>query len=131
VGIRIRLNTLSWDATNPDTTAGLVDEWFRNSLDSREYLAVVANFSGEAGRGFGRFARSFQHIDERLHDKQSTIVWVEPGMPGARSFLQRIQGLFSRRQPDGSQSAYEYFWYHPLQARRLPCSVLVYRYKRS
>lgn len=131
VGISVQLNTLDWEATDSDTTAHIVDQWFASSNNSREYLVIVANFSGNAGNQFQRYSRSFEHIDERLYDKKSTVVWVEPSMRGSRSFLKRIQGLFWRRQSDGGQLEHDYSWYHPLQDRILPCSVLVYRYVRS
>ena len=131
VGMGIELTAVNWDATNPDTTANMVDQWFEHSIGSPEYLVIVANFSGEAGSNFQQYSRSFQHIDERLHNKRSTLVWVEPQMLGARNFLERIQALFSRRQSDGGQLTHSYRWYQPLQRRVLYCDVLVYRYNRS
>ncbi len=69
VGIGINLKTVSWDATNPDTTASLVDTWFGNNIAYSEYLAIIANFSGEASKRFADFERSFEHIHERLYNE--------------------------------------------------------------
>jgi hypothetical protein len=130
VGIGINLKTAYWDATNPNTTASLVDTWFSNSIGN-EYLAIIANFSGEAGKRFDEFKRSFEHIHERLHDKSCTVVWVEPQMHGAMSFLKRVQQFASGWRTTEKPLSHEYDWYNSLQKRKLPCKVLVCRYKRS
>lgn len=131
VGIEINLKTVPWDARNADTTASLVDTWFGNNIGYSEYLAIIANFSGEAGKSFEDFRRSFQHIHDRLYNKKCTVVWVEPEMPGAQTFLQKIQQALWRKKPIESPVAHTYHWYNPLQKRKLPCRVLVYRYKRA
>lgn len=132
VGVGINLKTVPWDGTNPDTTASLVDTWFGNSTGAGEYLAIIANFSGEAGKRFTEFQRSFQHIYERLYNKKCTMIWVEPEMRGAETFLEKIQQLFAwRTRFPENPLAHTYYWYHPLQKCRLRCTVLVYQYERS
>jgi SAM-dependent methyltransferase len=136
VGVVTKLTTKLWDAADPFATAALVDTWFRNSAGSEEYLVIIANISGEASKMFTSFERSFQHIHERVHDKKCTMIWVEPEMPGAKSFLEKIQRLLLGRKTGFGKSApqplmsHTYDWWHPLQRRKLPCRLLVYRYER-
>lgn len=132
VGVSINFKTVPWDGTNPDTTALLVDTWFDNSTEAAEYLAIVANFSGEAGKRFIEFQRSFQHIHERLYNKKCTMIWVEPEMRGAKTFFEKIKLLFAlRKRFQENPLAHTYYWHHPLQKCRFPCTVLVYQYERS
>jgi hypothetical protein len=132
VAIDITLSTLNWDGTNPNSTSHLCDDWLnKNSCGCNEYVTVVANFSGEAQRNLASFKRSFEHIHERIHGKNCTMVWVEPIMSGANTFLERILSWFTPgRNSAESLFRYRYYWHHPIQNRRLTCDVLVMKYNR-
>lgn len=135
VGITVHFSPLLWDAARPEETAELVDRWFLNSKNAEEYLAVVANFSGFAGRSFSTFERSFQHIHERLYGKVATVLWVEPDMKGAITYFRKIIqlmsnyiGLFTSSRSEALR--YAYYWFHPFQKRKLKCRILVHQYRR-
>jgi len=135
VGITVHFSPLLWDASRPEETAELVDRWFFNSRNAEEYLAVVANFSGFAGRSFSEFERSFQHIHERLYGKVATVLWVEPDMRGAITYFRKIIklmanyiGLFSSSGDEALRHTYH--WFHPFQNRKLECRILVHQYRR-
>lgn len=134
VGINVDLTITEWDAAMPETTARLIDTWFSKSTGTGEYLAIVANFSGEASKRYKEFESSFQHIPARLYDKKCTIVWVEPMMSGAVTFLEKIHQNFQKlifwRSIPEKPLGYKYNWYHPFQKAKLPCFVLVQRYER-
>ena len=99
-GVEINWRTQLWDATRADSTAKLVDEWFVASGKVHEYVVYIANFSGalkEAGF-FDEFKPSLEQILGRLHDKKSTLIWVEPISDTVKSkFLPKILDFFKKR----------------------------------
>ncbi len=135
VGIIVHFTPFLCDVRKPETTAALVDHWFQASENSEEFLAVIANFSGEAGRSFSEVKRSFEHIHERLHDKTSSVIWIEPEMKGAKTYLNKIKRLMESiswfTSSENISYEYEYKWFHPFQRRKLPCRIIVQRYVRT
>lgn len=134
-GIELDLHLENWDASHPELTARLVDRWFAHSHCAEEYYAIVANFSGAAGNNFKAFERSFQHIQERLYDKTCTMVWIESGTKKANKFMSQVRKLCSTliawlRPIEDVLHRYQYHWFHPFQARKLPCRMLLLRYER-
>lgn len=134
-GIHVQLQTLCWDATRADQTANLVDHWFSQAEGSEEYYVLVANFSGAATRGYNKFENSFRHFHERLHNKPSTVIWVEPTMKGALKFLSKIRKFIAEIPWFGSVLngclSHEYRWFHPLQEKSHPCRLMVEKYTKT
>ena len=137
VGIRATVIPRDWDAEKSYMTSNILDSWFKDSAGVAEFFVVGANFSGAAGPAFHRFEASFQHICDRLSNKQCTMIWIEPsGMPSAHKLFKGFRQLLKKAAPwheDKQESPleHEYAWFHPLQKRCLPCRVLVQKYHRS
>ncbi len=135
-GITVVFNKTIWDASQPCETSALVDRWFDLTKDAEEYLLIIANFSGEASNNFNKYQRSFQHVFERLHNKVSSILWVEPGMKSAKPYLNKIHDIvikyaswfiMNRHEPINHQ----YNWHHPFKHVIHPCNILVNKYERK
>ena len=95
-GINISWNTHDWDATRPDSTAQLIDNWFNSASGEEEYLVLINAFSGAGNRDFDSIQRSIQHITERLYNKSCTIVWVEPSWGESQSLFKKLKKLFEK-----------------------------------
>lgn len=99
-GIEVNWIVELWDATRADSTANLIDKWFMASVGAGEYVVCIANFSGaltHAGN-FEAFSPSFEQILGRLHDKKSTLVWLEPsGATVKEKLLPRIIDFLKKR----------------------------------
>jgi hypothetical protein len=136
VGITVRFLGHEWDAFKAEETSRLVDKWFENSVATEEYMAIVANFSGTASSSWEPLQRSFQHLHERLYTKPSAVLWVEPGMPGAKKLAERIRNFCRTYYPwvvssEESYLEHQYRWYNPLQKREHPCRVIVQRFVKT
>jgi hypothetical protein len=102
VGILVTWHLVSWDATRADSTANLVDQWFANSVEAGEFFVCLANFSGAlTSTGMlGKFMPSLEQILGRLHDKKSTLFWIEPTSEKVKTkLLPRILEFLKRRIP--------------------------------
>jgi hypothetical protein len=135
-GILITYQTQEWRAEEPITSAGIVDEWFAMSPMASEYYVFICNFSGESKLHFHNFERSFQHIAERLHNKKSTMLWVEPGsMRSARGFFSKLFNLFRKitwfRDAEKAIPQDEYEWFCPIKREKFPAHVMLLRYRRE
>lgn len=99
-GIEINWFVEVWDATRADSTASLIDKWFMASAGAGEYVVCIANFSGaltHAGN-FEAFSPNLEQILGRLHDKKSTLVWLEPsGATVKEKLLPRIVDFLKKR----------------------------------
>lgn len=134
VGIKVEFNGCLWDAKQPNSTANLIDIWLRNSGTDDELLVIIANFSGEAGRNFKEFERSFQHIHERLHSRTSSVIWIEPLMKTAERYLEKVGRLLNPMQwfkKNESTIQYTYYWYHPFQQCKYRCTLIIQKYVRD
>lgn len=118
-GIQVHWDIAHWDAEQPNTTAALIDRWFRMAEGAEEYVVLIAALSGAGAGLYTKFERSFQHITERLHDKRCAILWVEPCSNQSRSFFQKIKNLFDRIPwfPSKVSAPVEatFQWYHPIK----------------
>jgi hypothetical protein len=142
-GITIHWETNEWNAIRSDQTARLIDRWFAISPNATEHFVVVSNFSGalhNAGT-FESFSPCLEHVLARLHDRQSTVVWIEPATNSARrglfirllDLVTRRIGWFSNRSSATSQSFIEarYRIEHPLNRTEIPTTVAVNRFERT
>jgi SAM-dependent methyltransferase len=118
-GIHLSWNMHHWDAANTGTTSAIVDQWFKESKSPEEYLVLIAAFSGEAAKNFDLYERSFYHITERLYDKHSTILWVEPKWGKSETMFNKIFNIFHKiawfydENPDCFNSIFK--WFHPIK----------------
>ena len=133
-GIRIQWRVFSWDAADEATTAAIVDQLFGATV-SEQYLVLIAAFSGDGTGQFDAFSRSFQHIAARLHDRPATVLWVEPKMAKAATFLDRIEALFAQlfgRILSATPRRIGHFrWQHPFKADVLNGSAEVLGHRRT
>ena len=133
--ITITWNTEHWDATQPNSTAELVDIWFRNTARAEEHLVLIAAFSGAGDRLFQDCSRSFQHIAERLHDKRGKILWVEPQWGKGERFFEKVERLFTAMpwfdSRDAGSLSGAFDWLHPIKNVIIQGSVLVRKYSRG
>jgi hypothetical protein len=101
-GIIIKWALYEWDATRNDETAKLIDNWFALASDSDEYLVCISNFSGaliDAGM-FDDFKPCLEQILARLHDKKSTLIWIEPTSSTTKKrLLPKVKDFFRKRVP--------------------------------
>lgn len=142
-GITLLWETNQWDATRGDQTASLIDRWFAISANATEFFVVVSNFSGALNNAgaFEAFSPCFEQVLARLHDKQSTVVWIEPMTKSAKTgVLVRLSQFFSSRirwftsaNPNPTQSIAEskYEMEHPVSGKAFPTNVAVHRFERK
>lgn len=140
-GVEINWQTKIWDATRSDSTAKLVDDWFAFSSGAGEYVVCISNFSGaltDAGL-FEAVKPSLEQILGRLHDKKSTLLWVEPTSPSLKAkffpkivnfFKQRIGWFASATKKNDFQSA-NYKMEDPLTSNTFDSGVEVHRFVRN
>ncbi len=141
-GITLAWQTHEWDATRADQTSRLVDRWFAACSSATEHFVVVSNFSGALHNqsAFAEFSPCFEQVLARLHDKQSTVVWVEPATKSAKTgvlvwladLITRRIGWFGKSSQDKSQSVAEseYKVEHPVSGQALRSNVAVHRFIR-
>lgn len=142
-GITLIWETSIWNATRSDHTARLIDRWFTISAQASEFFVVVSNFSGALhnAREFASFTPCFEQVLSRLHDKQCTVVWIEPASNSARTglftrllafFTSRV-GWFSNKSANLAQPFVEarYCVEHPVNGLRIRTNVAVHRFGRT
>ena len=71
VGISVRLETRTWDATDVRQTNDLIDDYLEGVAAHNECLVLVANFSGASKTLFQKFEESFKHLWIRLSGRAS------------------------------------------------------------
>ena len=142
-GITLIWETNEWDATRGDQTAHLVDRWFATSTPATEFFVAVTNFSRalHSAGAFESFSPCFEQILARLHDKQSTVVWVEPATKSAKAgVLARLSQFIKARiswyrstnsTPPQSITESEYQIEHPVNRQPIRTNVAVYRFDRT
>jgi hypothetical protein len=142
-GITLRWETNEWDATRGDQTARLIDRWFTACSPATEFFVVVSNFSGALHNqgAFAAFSPCFEQILSRLHDKQSTVVWIEPATKSAKTgVLAWLSQLittrinwFVRTNPNATQAIAEseYQIEHPVSLQSFRTNVVVHRFERT
>lgn len=88
-GIIIHYELSQWDATRNDETARMIDKWFTLANGAGEYVVCISNFSGALIKGkiFDKFTPCLSQILARLHDKNSTLIWLEPTDSNAKKGL--------------------------------------------
>ena len=93
VGISVRLETRTWDATDVQQTNNLIDDYLEGAGAHNEYFVIVANLSGASKTLFQQFEESFKQIWIRLSgraSKFSTILWVEPNRKDGASLFKKL-----------------------------------------
>jgi len=140
--ITVQWNSQVWDATRTDQTARLVDNWFGRSPAGAEHFVLISNFSGALSTEqiFGPVMHSLEHIVSRLHDRKSTVVWVEPAsLTAQRRVLPRILEYFRRwipwvspeTSPGSPIPTAEYQVCHPVTQLIHSSSVAVQQFHRT
>ncbi|MFN0017270.1 MAG: hypothetical protein ACKVP0_03360 [Pirellulaceae bacterium] len=133
-GIFVELSTYPWDAARANQTSGLCDAWFSIHPDANEYFVLIGNLSGVANSLFEALERSFVHITERISNRPSTVLWLEPAVK--TTLFERLFGMFSKapwlRQPQNSppNPQCKFTWWQPIQGKELPGKVTVHRFER-
>lgn len=79
-GIFVREKIVEWNVLDDQSTTALLHSWIDWARDCREYIAVLANFSG-----FLQTSGKFKQAQPQLHEvfrwtaqRRSTIIWIEP-----------------------------------------------------
>lgn len=141
-GILMQWDAEIWDATRGDHTARLVDRWFALNPLEGEYFVVVSNFSGALSVGsiLDEVTPCLEHILARLHNRKSTVLWIEPASVSARErLIPKIWDFFKRRIPWFSSSVSadspipfaEYNVCQPIRKVIHPSGVAVQRFHRT
>lgn len=140
-GVTWEVQVVDWDATRADQTSALVDKWFDQGSQSKEWIVLISNFSGELRNKseFDKFGPSLEHIAARIHDRKSTILWVEPKgsskKKGPLEYLKewvecRLPWLFRSTGSDPSSISSTYKLHHPLKNIEMRTNVAVERFER-
>ena len=140
-GIEICWHLEIWDATRADSTANLIDKWFAASIGVGEYFVCIANFSGaliHAGL-FEAFSPSLEQILGRLHDKKSTVIWLEPSgatvkaklLPRIIEFIKKRIGWFSTHSGSPEFASSNYKMADPINGKTFDSGVEVQRFIRK
>lgn len=137
--ISIQYDSMIWDATRNDHTAQLVDKWFSISKSTSEYVVCVSNFTGALiGAGIlEEFKPCLSQILARLHDKKSTLLWIEPGSKSTNKLKEKLLDFFSSAikwfvgpsKDEGFLSS-KYTMINPLNGNEHVSSVEVQRFER-
>lgn len=137
--ISVQYDSMIWDATRNDHTAQLVDKWFSKSKPTSEYVVCVSNFTGALiGAGIlEEFKPCLSQILARLHDKKSTLLWVEPSSKSTNKLIGNLVDFFSSAikwfkgygKGEGFLSS-KYTMTNPLNGNEHPSSVEVKRFER-
>jgi len=142
-GINLVWETQEWDATRGDQTARLVDRWFTICRTANEHFVVVSNFSGALHNqgALNAFSPCFEQVLARLHDKQCTVVWVEPATKSAKSgvlawlpdfITKRITWFIKSGSEDANSLAEaEYQLEHPVSGLVFRSNIAVHRFDRT
>ncbi|HLP18609.1 MAG TPA: hypothetical protein VK470_20290 [Bacteroidota bacterium] len=140
VGITLKWNCCIWDVRQTVETTRMIDSWFMNSSGADEYFVVICNFSGDGSKAglIQSVSVAVENILARLHDRKSTLVWIEPKSLSALTFFKKIIGWFSRIYwftPDIKSGTpfliAEYEMKHPVHHAVHPSTLLVQRYHRK
>ncbi|MCP4091210.1 MAG: hypothetical protein GY746_15680 [Gammaproteobacteria bacterium] len=139
-GIVIEFRSMIWDATRSDHAAKIVDEWFALSNSNSEFIVCISNFTGALidAELFEEFSPSLNHILARLHNRKSTLVWVEPEYGGTKKLAKKLKRYFAAfvkwfKNSDGEDGALKagYTMINPLNGVEYSSSVHVQRFERN
>lgn len=125
VGIRLRSEYMSWDATQPFSTTALMDHWFDICHSCEEYIVFISAFSGFMVGNSDVVLEAIDDIVKRLHDRPSSLAWIEPKgsgsekmLPKALKGIARLFGVSTKGAQDGPHEIFDYV--HPLTGVALP-----------
>jgi hypothetical protein len=135
-GINVDIKIIELDATDLISTTRLCGIWEQTVFQADESFVLVTNFSGAGKKLFEQFKESFRHISARASHKNATLLWIEPGDPGGKTFLARISEiiapLFKNRSAGGHEPpSSENKGWHDLQECELSIRSSVHHYARS
>ncbi len=133
VGIRVQATFQVWDIKAAAQVAGIVDQWFGLQPDAEEHLVLVSAITGAGKELLDASRRTFQHIGERLAQRKSTILWIEPNMTSAPLLVTWVLGKLNLdwfKPTIGTGRGYSYKWVHPITSSQLGGSILIYKYQR-
>ncbi|AGA28719.1 hypothetical protein Sinac_4537 [Singulisphaera acidiphila DSM 18658] len=133
--IALELTTREWDAADLLSTHDLCEEWLRTVDEVNESLVLVTNFSGAGNLMFDKFKESWRHISVRTASKNATMLWVEPGDPGGKTFLKNlsaiIRSLFRINHDEDHEPPFsEAKWWHSLNEQEFAIRSSVLHYTR-
>lgn len=117
-GIHINFITKEWNAENEEETGNLITQWFSRSESTEEYLVLISAFSGAGKNKKKLFEDSFKHIEVRLIDKWSTILWIEPWWNPSKSFFDSIVQVIKKpwfKSNKKSSIDTRFSWFHPIR----------------
>lgn len=139
-GIIVDLNSMVWDATRNDHTASIIDEWFKMSSQNSEFVVCVSNFTGALidAKLFDAFTPCLSQILARLHDKKSTLIWIEPESKSTKKLIDKLAGYISgfvkwlkNSDGEGGSIKADYSMVNPLNENLHPSSVRIQRFERT
>ncbi|MEZ6049312.1 MAG: hypothetical protein R3C11_27785 [Planctomycetaceae bacterium] len=131
-GIGISWTTHAWDASDQFSTSAIVDHWLNESLDCEDFVVLVAAFSDAAANNFTKFERSFQHITERIHNRSSAFIWIEPDWRKSRKLFDALEPFFDKiiNLFRGTKRISDtYRWHHPLNENDCDGKIMVVRHE--
>jgi hypothetical protein len=101
-GIHLSYQLCLSDATDAESTAKLIEDWFSHSSLAEEFIVCISNFNGALIKAklLYSFTPNLDHILARLYNKKSTLLWIEPDMVDAKEkLLPRIWDYLRQRLP--------------------------------
>jgi hypothetical protein len=101
-GIFVHEKIMEWNVLDAESTTALLHSWMEWAHDCREYIAILANFSGFLQK-HGRFKDAQPQLNEIFRwtaQRRSTIVWIEPATNDAtQGFIPRVLKWFQSKLP--------------------------------
>jgi hypothetical protein len=137
VGLHLKWEKVEWDATDPFSTARLLDLWLTQTSSCEEHIVFVSAFSGFAKHHFETLSQSVEQVVVRPHDKMYQLIWIEPAINESNWLMPKLYQIFSRifKGKNVNETYNNHpveFWYrHPFTNHRILGKVLVIAFERK
>lgn len=130
-GINLRCVLFDWDATKPELASQLMDRMLAH--EANDILVMFSNFSGTITGSIEPYQRSFQHVAERLSNRNATMLVVEPDMPGAAKYVKKLSRIWDKLMfwKPSTYLADRYTYWHPIKDKPLRGTVYYGYYARK
>jgi len=136
--IFIEYDTYEWDATSPESTNLLIRRFLKDENSYEEHYIFMSAFSGVGSSNYKKFDKSFDFMQTALSHLNTTILYIEPNMKEANSFLEFIHKLHTKlttwlsKVIDISIAKDARFeWYDPITENIAKSDILLKQYLRK
>ena len=135
--IYIDYETCEWDASSPQSTNLLIRKFLQNEDDFEEHYVFMSAFSGVGSSIYKQFDKSFDYIQVALSHLNTTILYIEPNMNEASSFLKFITKLhklttwLSKVIDISQDSTTRFKWYDPITGNTPKSGIILKQYSRE